>query len=132
MIGILDVIQDYRVLSPLEVQLKRDLKIRFLGMTAIEKLRARQRSRLVSIRAAEANEKLFYMQANGRRRKNTFSPCLLIQGWPFHMRIRLKLFFRILAHTLAGRRRGMLLYSGKIWGCRGRSSGPLTLGRHVY
>ncbi|CAN6253637.1 unnamed protein product [Urochloa humidicola] len=71
LIGILDVVGDYRQLSPLEIALKRDLKLRFLGLTAIEKLRAKQRSRLTSIRAAEANEKLFYLQANGRRRKNT-------------------------------------------------------------
>jgi hypothetical protein len=71
LIGILDVVQDYRPLSELEIKLKRDLKTCFLGLTAVEKLRARQKSRLVAIRAAEANEKLFYMQANGRRRKNT-------------------------------------------------------------
>jgi hypothetical protein len=44
--------------------------MRFLGMTAVEKLRARQASRLTYIKAAEANSKLFYLQANGRRRKN--------------------------------------------------------------
>ena len=39
-------------------------------MTALEKLRAKQQSMLSSIRAAEANTKLFYIQVNGRRRKN--------------------------------------------------------------
>jgi hypothetical protein len=42
-----------------------------LGLTAVEKLRSRQASRLTFIRAAEANEKLFFLQANGRRRENT-------------------------------------------------------------
>ena len=44
--------------------------MRFLGMTGVEKLRAKQQSRLTNIRAAEANSKLFYLQANSRRRKN--------------------------------------------------------------
>jgi len=42
----------------------------FLGMTAIEKIRAKQQSRLTHIKAAEASSKLFYIQVNGRRRKN--------------------------------------------------------------
>jgi hypothetical protein len=41
LIGILDVVQDYRTLSEQEILLKRDLKMRFLGMTAVQKLRAR-------------------------------------------------------------------------------------------
>jgi hypothetical protein len=50
LIGILDVVQDYRQLSDQEMLLHRDLKARFLGLTAVEKLRAKQRSRLISIR----------------------------------------------------------------------------------
>jgi hypothetical protein len=80
LIGVLDVVQDYRQLSPAEVQLKRDLKVKFLGLTAIEKLRARQRSRLLSVRAAEANTKLFYLQANSRRRKNHIHQIVTDQG----------------------------------------------------
>lgn len=71
LIAIFDSVQEHRQLSELEISLKRDLKARFLGMTAIEKLRAKQRSRLSFIRAGEANAKLFYLQANGRRRNNT-------------------------------------------------------------
>jgi hypothetical protein len=70
LIAILDIAQEFRPLSPSEILLRRDLKARYLGLTAIEKLRAKQASRLTYIRAAEANEKLFYMQANGRRRNN--------------------------------------------------------------
>ena len=70
LIAILDVVQEHRQLSASEVLLRRDLKARFLGLMAVEKLRARQHSRLVSIRASEANSKLFYLHANGRRRKN--------------------------------------------------------------
>jgi hypothetical protein len=67
---VLDVVQDFRALSETEVQFKKDLKVRLLGLTVVEKLRARQASRLTSIKAAEANSKLFCLQANGRRRKN--------------------------------------------------------------
>ena len=70
LIAILDVVQEHRQLSASEVLLRRDLKARFLGLMAVEKLRARQHSRLVSIRASEANSKQFYLHANGRRRKN--------------------------------------------------------------
>jgi len=70
LIGILDVVQEHRQLSQADLLLRRDLKFRFLGMTAIEKIRAKQQSRLCSIRTAEANSKLFYLQVNGRRRKN--------------------------------------------------------------
>jgi hypothetical protein len=52
LIGILDVVQDYKQLSELEVRFKRDLKFRFLGLTAMEKLRAKQSFRLLSIRAS--------------------------------------------------------------------------------
>ena len=70
LIGILDVVQDFRQLSEQEIRLKRDLKVKFLGMTAVEKLRAKQAARLTTINAAETSSKLFYLQANGRRRKN--------------------------------------------------------------
>ena len=70
LIGILDVVHEFRQLSEQELGLKRDLKVKFLGMTAVEKLRAKQAARLATVKAAEASSKLFYLQANGRRRKN--------------------------------------------------------------
>jgi len=70
LIGIFDVVQEFRQLSDQEIALKHDLKVRFLAMTAVEKLRAKQQSRLTYIKASEASSKLFYLQANGRRRKN--------------------------------------------------------------
>jgi hypothetical protein len=66
----MDVVQEHRQLSEQEISLKRDLKARFLGMMAVEKLRAKQRARLSYLSAEEANSKLFYIRANGRRRKN--------------------------------------------------------------
>jgi hypothetical protein len=70
LIAILDVVPDIRRLSAEEIRLKRDLKARLLGLTAIEKLRAKQHSTLTSIKTIEANSKLFFLHLNGRRRKN--------------------------------------------------------------
>jgi hypothetical protein len=80
LIAILYVVQDFRMLSDEEVQLKRDLKARFLGLTAIEKLRVKQQSRLNYIRAAEANSKLFHLYLNGRCRKNHIQSLLTPDG----------------------------------------------------
>jgi hypothetical protein len=55
LIGILDVVQEYRQLSESEVLLKRDLKVRLLGLVAVEMLRAKQSSRLNAIGASETN-----------------------------------------------------------------------------
>jgi len=49
--------------------LKRDLKLRILGLSAVEKLRAKQQARLTAIKAENANSKLFYLRINGRKRK---------------------------------------------------------------
>lgn len=76
----MDIVQEVRPLSDPEIIFRRDLKSRLLGLTAVDKLRAKQASRLVRIRAAEANEKLFYMQANGRRRKNTIHHIVTDEG----------------------------------------------------
>jgi hypothetical protein len=73
LLGILDVVQEHRTLSPAELSLKKDLKFKFLGLAAVEKLRCKQSSRLSSIRAAEANLKVFFLQAKGRKRKNFIS-----------------------------------------------------------
>ncbi|WVZ49014.1 hypothetical protein U9M48_000396 [Paspalum notatum var. saurae] len=62
--------QDYRPLSTAELSLHKHLKARFLGLTAVEKLRARQASRLTYISAAHAKSKLFFLRINGRRRRN--------------------------------------------------------------
>jgi hypothetical protein len=80
LIGILDVVQDYRKLTEQEIRQKQDVKLKFLGMTAVEKLRVRQASRLTSIKAAKANSKLFYLQANGTRRKNHIHSLLTAEG----------------------------------------------------
>ena len=73
LLGILDVVQEHRTLSPEELLLKRDLKLKYLGLAAVEKLRCKQSSRISFVRAAEANLKFFYLQAKGRKRKNSVS-----------------------------------------------------------
>jgi hypothetical protein len=70
LVGILDVVQEHRSLSVQEIQLRKDLKARYLGMMAIEKIKAKQKSKLAHIRAADAQSKLFFLHANGRKRKN--------------------------------------------------------------
>ena len=70
LVGILDVVQEFRQLTCQELLLKRDLKARILGLSAVEKIRAKQRSRLTMIKAENANSKLFFLRINGRKRKN--------------------------------------------------------------
>jgi hypothetical protein len=80
LIAILDVVQEFRQLSEEEIRPKRDVKARFLGLTAIEKLCAKQLSRLTYIKAAEAHYKPFFLQLNGRRRKNHIQTLLTPEG----------------------------------------------------
>jgi hypothetical protein len=39
------------------------------GLVAVEKRRVKQRARLTNIKHGDANTKLFYLRANGRKRK---------------------------------------------------------------
>ena len=72
LIGILDVVHEFRQLSMLEVCLKRDLKARFLGLTAVEKIRAKQQSWIRGIKAADAQTKLFFMQIKGSEKEELY------------------------------------------------------------
>jgi hypothetical protein len=67
LIAIVDVVQDFMQLSLEEIHIKRDLKARYLGLTIIAKLKAKQSSKLTNIRAFKANSN-FFLQANGRKR----------------------------------------------------------------
>jgi hypothetical protein len=49
-------------------------------MTAIEKLRLRQQSRITYIKAGDANSKLFFLRVNGRRRRNFIQSLHTNQG----------------------------------------------------
>ena len=74
----LDEAQDFRELTDEEKQLRKALKVRVLGLTAVERSRRRQCSRLTWLKEGDACTKFFHLKANARRRKN-FIPCLKSQ-----------------------------------------------------
>jgi hypothetical protein len=66
----LEEVQEHRMLSTVEHQLVKTLKQRLLGLAAIEKSRARQKSRLTWLRKGDVNTKFFQVMANIRKQKN--------------------------------------------------------------
>ncbi|KAK1604291.1 hypothetical protein QYE76_027964 [Lolium multiflorum] len=66
----LDVAQERRTLTPMEICLRRMLKKSVLGLTSLERTMARQRSSIRWLREGDANTALFHAVANGRRVKN--------------------------------------------------------------
>lgn len=80
LIGVLDVLQEFRQLSDGEIALKRDLKNKLLGYAAVEKLRTRQQSRLTWIKPNDAKSKLFFLSVNGRKRKNAIQSLVTPTG----------------------------------------------------
>lgn len=71
----LDQAQDHRDLTLAEIGLRQHLKMKLLGLAAIQRIRIWQRSRILWLRAGDADSKLFHIKANGRRRRN-FIPLL--------------------------------------------------------
>jgi hypothetical protein len=71
----LEASQEIRNLSPGEGSLLKLLKSRVLGLAAIHKTRARQRSRLTWLQLGDANTRYFHMMANARKKRN-FIPSL--------------------------------------------------------
>ena len=72
--------QEDRDLSSDERNLRASLKTKLLGFAAIERIRWRQKSRLLGIKVNDANTKLFHLRANGRRRKNHIPTLVGQQG----------------------------------------------------
>jgi hypothetical protein len=64
-----DQAQERRTLIQAEAIFKAGLKEVYLGLLAVEKIRAQQRVRMTNIKYGDANSKLFYLRANGRKRK---------------------------------------------------------------
>lgn len=65
-----DVAEENRVLTHDELECRRRVKLKYQGLIAIEKVKAKQRARLTAIRTTDANTKLFHVRANGRKRRN--------------------------------------------------------------
>jgi len=61
--------QESIILTPEELEFKKYLKTKALGIAAIQKARARQHSRLTWIRKGDTNTRFFQLQANIRRKK---------------------------------------------------------------
>jgi hypothetical protein len=71
----LDIAQENRPLSAEERVLWCDLKIKVLGLAAIERSRRRQASRLIWLKEGDTCTRFFHLRANKRKRKN-FIPYL--------------------------------------------------------
>jgi hypothetical protein len=69
----LEKAQERRTLSTEELEFKKYLKVKSLGLAAIQKARARQHSRLTWIRKRDSNTRFFQLHANARRKKSYIS-----------------------------------------------------------
>lgn len=76
----MDKAQEDRQLTSSEIEFKRFLKDRLLGLAAIEKARARQKSRITWLRKGDANTKYFQIMANNRKKNNFIHKLQTIQG----------------------------------------------------
>jgi hypothetical protein len=54
----------------LELSLKKDLKLRILGLAVVEKARKRQCSKLTWLKEGNANTKFFHLRVNQQHGKN--------------------------------------------------------------
>lgn len=61
--------QEFRQLSEVELDLKRFLKAKSLGLASIQRSRARQHARIKWIKLGDCNTRFFHMHANARRKK---------------------------------------------------------------
>jgi hypothetical protein len=77
----LENVQETRSLSLSEHNLIKLLKNRILCLLAIQRSRARQRSRFVWLRLGDTNSKYFHIIANNRKRRRIFIPSNLIKAW---------------------------------------------------
>ena len=66
----LDMVQEHRTLSDAELNLRRSLKHKVLGLVAIERARKLRASRVSWLRAGDASTRFFHAKMQARRRKN--------------------------------------------------------------
>lgn len=64
----LDIAQEDRLLSADELAFRQDLKIRILGLAALERSR-RQASRITYIRSGDACTRFFHLRMSARKRR---------------------------------------------------------------
>lgn len=76
----LDLAQEEWNLSAQEILFRRSLKQKLLGLAALDRVRLRQRSRQVWIKASDANTRFFQIKASARRRKNFIQHLLTDSG----------------------------------------------------
>jgi len=77
----LDKAQENRVLTPDELELRKKLKQRVLGLSVLERARKRQASRITNIKLGDANTKYFHLKVNSRRRKKFIHKLWRGNGW---------------------------------------------------
>uniref|UniRef100_A0A453GGX9 Endonuclease/exonuclease/phosphatase domain-containing protein n=1 Tax=Aegilops tauschii subsp. strangulata TaxID=200361 RepID=A0A453GGX9_AEGTS len=65
-----DKAQEDRVLSPPEDWLRRQLKISYLGLASLERMIARQRARITTLKDGDANTTFFHRQCSFHWQKN--------------------------------------------------------------
>ena len=75
----LDELMETRQLDQVELELRRSLKIRILGLASLSRCMARQRAHVLFLREGDANTKFFDLQACHRSRRQRID-CLDIQG----------------------------------------------------
>lgn len=69
----LDIAQEHRTLSPGEMALRQDLKVRILGLAALERSRRRQASRINYIKSGDACTRFFHLKMAARKRRQYIS-----------------------------------------------------------
>jgi hypothetical protein len=75
----LDAAQDHRTLTAAEADLRKRTKMTCLGLAALERTMARQRSRVRHLADSDANTAYFHLIARGKKRRQ-FIPSLSIAG----------------------------------------------------
>ncbi|XP_073355599.1 uncharacterized protein [Aegilops tauschii subsp. strangulata] len=76
----LDIAQESRPLSDVEFHLRKALKLRILGLAAVERAQKRQASRITWLRAGDAPTAFFQAKISSRAHKNFIHALLQIQG----------------------------------------------------
>jgi hypothetical protein len=89
-ISMLDRTQERQLLSPAELELRRELKFKSLGLASLARTIMRQRSRITYLREGDANTRFFHLQACHRGRKS-FIDRIVHQGTVYTLRKATKL-----------------------------------------